>query len=192
MLRSLARAHWGGLRPLQRRVLASRGAPQLNSQQQRQLRRSLGSYHPPEPANVIRVLHKAQNILGTRFNFSRIVMVGDQSSGKTSVLEGLIGEDISQKDNQMATRRPLLLSLIRTPPGSGMCAKFKDGERMYDFAEVKARILAENDVQDGDISPEPIQLTMFVRAAPALPVTITREPLLLICSVVCEAPRQIR
>eukprot|EP00750_Incisomonas_marina_P030460 INCI7513.1.p2 GENE.INCI7513.1~~INCI7513.1.p2 ORF type:complete len:613 (-),score=100.21 INCI7513.1:2915-4753(-) len=158
MLRSLARAQWGGLRNFHRRVLASPAAPRLQPQQ---LGRCLGSYHPPEPANVIRVLHKAQNILGTRFNFSRIVMVGDQSSGKTSVLEGLIGEDISQKDNQMATRRPLLLSLIRTPPGSGMCAKFKDGERMYDFAEVKARILAENDVQDGDISPEPIQLTIY-------------------------------
>ena len=123
--------------------------------------RTFSGYHPPEPANVIRVLHKAQGILGMRFNFSRVVMVGDQSSGKTSVLEGLIGEDISQKDNQMATRRPLLLSLIRTPPGSGMCAKFKDGERMYDFTEVKERIVLENDVQEGDVSPDPIQLTIY-------------------------------
>lgn len=122
---------------------------------------SFSTYHPPEAKNVIRVLHKAQNILGVRFNFARVVMVGDQSAGKTSVLEGLIGEDISAKDNQMATRRPLLLSLIRTPPGSGMCAKFKDGERMYDFTDVKARIVAENDVAEGDVSPDPIQLTIY-------------------------------
>jgi hypothetical protein len=85
-----------------------------------------------DPSQVLRTLHRVQEIFGQSFNFSRVVMCGDQSSGKTSVLEALIGADISVKEDTMATRRPLLLTLIRIR--SGMYAQFKDGEKMYSFA----------------------------------------------------------
>ena len=49
-----------------------------------------------------------------------------RSVGKTSVVESLIGADISVKDQAMATRRPLLLTLINTPTGPLM-AQFRDG-----------------------------------------------------------------
>ena len=84
-----------------------------------------------DPSKVLRTLHRVQEIFGTSFDFSRVVMCGDQSSGKTSVLEALIGADISVKEDKMATRRPLLLTLIRIR--SGMYAQFKDGEKLYSF-----------------------------------------------------------
>jgi GTPase SAR1 family protein len=115
------------------------------------------------PRNVVRVLHRVQEILGAKVEFPRIVMVGDQSSGKTSVIEALIGEDISCKDSTMATRRPLLLSLIRTSR-EAMKARFGDGETVYSFEAVKQRIVAENDVKNTgglDISDHPIELTIY-------------------------------
>ena len=109
---------------------------------------------------VIKALHRVQSILGHTFQAPRLVLVGDQSSGKTSLLEAIIGKDISHKDNTMATRRPLLLSLLRSDPGTAMTAKFNDGETMTDFEMVKDRIVAENQVFGGEVSPEPIILTI--------------------------------
>ncbi len=111
-------------------------------------------------SDVIPVLHKVQELLGHTFQFPRLVMVGEQSSGKTSVIEAVIGADISVKDATMATRRPLLLTLMRISHGS-MWAKFRDGEKMYNFEDVKKRIAIENEVTVGDIASEPIELTIY-------------------------------
>ncbi len=67
---------------------------------------------------------------------ARVVMVGDQSSGKTSVVESLVGADISVKDQAMATRRPLLLTLIRTERGE-LWGQFRDGEKLYSTEAIK-------------------------------------------------------
>ena len=113
-----------------------------------------------QATDVIPVLHKVQELLGHTFQFPRLVMVGEQSSGKTSVIEAVIGADISVKDATMATRRPLLLTLMRISHGS-MWAKFRDGEKMYNFEDVKRRIAIENEVTVGDIAAEPIELTIY-------------------------------
>ena len=42
-----------------------------------------------ETGSIIRTLHKVQDILGHTFNFSRVVLVGDQSSGKTAGLKAV-------------------------------------------------------------------------------------------------------
>lgn len=110
--------------------------------------------------NTLRVLHRVQQLLGHSFRFPRVVMVGDQSVGKTSVVESIIGADISVKDQAMATRRPLLLTLINIPHGP-LYAQFRDGEKMHDLKDVRERIEAENSVTEGDISNSPIELTIF-------------------------------
>eukprot|EP00658_Telonema_sp_P-2_P084538 TRINITY_DN9408_c0_g1_i2.p1 TRINITY_DN9408_c0_g1~~TRINITY_DN9408_c0_g1_i2.p1 ORF type:complete len:216 (+),score=58.52 TRINITY_DN9408_c0_g1_i2:79-648(+) len=105
----------------------------------------------PDADQLLRVMHKVQSIVGHSFQMSRIVMVGDQSSGKTSVVESLVGADISVKDQAMATRRPLLLTLMRTERGE-LWAQFRDGEKLHSAEAIKERIAAENDVVEGDIS----------------------------------------
>ncbi|ESK95463.1 dynamin gtpase [Moniliophthora roreri MCA 2997] len=45
-----------------------------------------------------------------------IVVIGSQSSGKSSVLEAIVGHEFLPKGNNMVTRRPIELTLIHTPP----------------------------------------------------------------------------
>ena len=44
-----------------------------------------------------------------------IVVIGSQSSGKSSVLEAIVGKEFLPKGNNMVTRRPIELTLIHTP-----------------------------------------------------------------------------
>ncbi|KAF8841234.1 hypothetical protein BDN67DRAFT_1068667 [Paxillus ammoniavirescens] len=44
-----------------------------------------------------------------------IVVIGSQSSGKSSVLEAIVGHEFLPKGNNMVTRRPIELTLIHTP-----------------------------------------------------------------------------
>ncbi|KAF8962709.1 P-loop containing nucleoside triphosphate hydrolase protein [Flammula alnicola] len=48
-----------------------------------------------------------------------IVVIGSQSSGKSSVLEAVVGHEFLPKGNNMVTRRPIELTLIHTPAENG-------------------------------------------------------------------------
>lgn len=48
-----------------------------------------------------------------------IVVIGSQSSGKSSVLEAIVGHEFLPKGDNMVTRRPIELTLIHTPSKSG-------------------------------------------------------------------------
>ncbi|CAA7265555.1 unnamed protein product [Cyclocybe aegerita] len=56
-----------------------------------------------------------------------IVVIGSQSSGKSSVLEAIVGHEFLPKGNNMVTRRPIELTLIHTPA--------KDGKRPVEYGE---------------------------------------------------------
>ncbi|TFL03991.1 P-loop containing nucleoside triphosphate hydrolase protein [Pterulicium gracile] len=57
-----------------------------------------------------------------------IVVIGSQSSGKSSVLEAIVGHEFLPKGNNMVTRRPIELTLIHSPPKGG-----KGGEEYGEF-----------------------------------------------------------
>jgi GTPase SAR1 family protein len=48
----------------------------------------------------------------------QIAVVGSQSSGKSSVLEALVGRDFLPRGPDICTRRPLVLQLVHTPYGA--------------------------------------------------------------------------
>lgn len=48
-----------------------------------------------------------------------------QSSGKSSVLESLVGRDLLPRGTGIVTRRPLILQLVHVDPGDGR--KNEDG-----------------------------------------------------------------
>ncbi|KAI0783606.1 P-loop containing nucleoside triphosphate hydrolase protein [Abortiporus biennis] len=59
-----------------------------------------------------------------------IVVIGSQSSGKSSVLEAIVGQEFLPKGNNMVTRRPIELTLIHTPA--------KDGQQPQPYGEFPA------------------------------------------------------
>uniref|UniRef100_A0A674ARA7 Dynamin-1-like protein n=1 Tax=Salmo trutta TaxID=8032 RepID=A0A674ARA7_SALTR len=99
----------------------------------------------------------------------QIVVVGSQSSGKSSVLESLVGRDFLPRGSGIVTRRPLVLQLVNVPPlaerrlqENGMHLTQK--QRCDYFLEIRKEIEEETERSSGGnkgISPEPIYLKIF-------------------------------
>lgn len=74
-----------------------------------------------------------------------IVVIGSQSSGKSSVLEAVVGREFLPKGTNMVTRRPIELTLIHTPatpsnPNPKTFAEFPafaPGQHLTDFSVVQ-------------------------------------------------------
>lgn len=95
-----------------------------------------------------------------------IVVLGGQSSGKSSVLESIVGRDFLPRGSGIVTRRPLVLQLYKTEPGQQDYAQFlHTGNRKFlDFAMVRSEIQEETDRVTGktkQISPLPINLSIY-------------------------------
>lgn len=59
----------------------------------------------------------------------QVVVVGSQSSGKSSVLEAIIGKDFLPRGSGVVTRRPLLIQLVKVAPRGKRAAEDpQDGE----------------------------------------------------------------
>uniref|UniRef100_A0A914CF07 Dynamin-type G domain-containing protein n=1 Tax=Acrobeloides nanus TaxID=290746 RepID=A0A914CF07_9BILA len=109
--------------------------------------------------------------------FPNIVVVGEQSAGKSSVLEGIVGQDFLPRGIDMVTRTPLVIQLNhvtkedpkrnREPkPIAGDWVEFshKRGEIFEDFKKVREEIEAQTVKLAGDgknISNEAIVLKLF-------------------------------
>ncbi|KAK1787062.1 hypothetical protein P4O66_017434, partial [Electrophorus voltai] len=106
----------------------------------------------------------------------QIVVVGSQSSGKSSVLESLVGRDFLPRGSGIVTRRPLVLQLVTVPPlaqrekqENGIKAEewgtFLHCKKQIftDFAEIRKEIEEETDrtTNNKGISPEPIHLKIY-------------------------------
>lgn len=66
---------------------------------------------------VINQLQDVLNAVGSdEIDLPQIVVVGSQSSGKSSVLESLVGRDFLPRGSGIVTRRPLVLQLHNIPP----------------------------------------------------------------------------
>jgi len=106
----------------------------------------------PLGSSVIPIVNKLQDIfahLGSQstIELPQVAVVGSQSSGKSSVLEALVGRDFLPRGNEICTRRPLVLQLLQTKrkgDGSGEdeWGEFLHlpGKRFYDFSEIRSEI----------------------------------------------------
>ncbi|XP_043565188.1 dynamin-1-like protein isoform X3 [Chiloscyllium plagiosum] len=69
---------------------------------------------------LIPVINKLQEVFNTVgadiIQLPQIVVVGTQSSGKSSVLESLVGKDLLPRGTGIVTRRPLILQLVNVSP----------------------------------------------------------------------------
>ncbi|BAF27273.1 phragmoplastin DRP1E [Oryza sativa Japonica Group] len=95
-----------------------------------------------------------------------VAVVGGQSSGKSSVLESIVGRDFLPRGSGIVTRRPLVLQLHKTEDGVQEYAEFlhMPKRRFNDFALVRKEIQDETDRLTGktkQISPVPIHLSIY-------------------------------
>lgn len=113
----------------------------------------------------------------------QIAVIGSQSSGKSSVLENIVGRDFLPRGTGIVTRRPLILQLINRPAedqtNKEEAAKEeagKDnqnewgeflhlpGQKFYDFNKIRDEIVKDTELKTGKnlgISPQPINLRIF-------------------------------
>ncbi|GMQ04509.1 hypothetical protein CsSME_00049902 [Camellia sinensis var. sinensis] len=109
----------------------------------------------------------ADNALPTLWDsLPTIVVVGGQSSGKSSVLESIVGRDFLPRGSGIVTRRPLVLQLHKTEQGQEEYAQFlhQANKKFTDFSLVQKEIQDETDRVTGKtkhISPLPINLSIY-------------------------------
>ncbi|CAA7265375.1 unnamed protein product [Cyclocybe aegerita] len=139
---------------------------------------------------IVNTINKLQDVftsIGTTSQASidlpQICVLGSQSSGKSSVLENIVGRDFLPRGTGIVTRRPLVLQLINRPAGSvgqpNGVDKTHDkaanpdewgeflhlpGEKFYDFNKIRDEIVRDTEAKTGKnagISPLPINLRIF-------------------------------
>lgn len=105
----------------------------------------------PLGSSVIPTVNKLQDIfakLGSQstIELPQVAVVGSQSSGKSSVLEALVGRDFLPRGSDICTRRPLVLQLLQTkrrPDGHDEeWGEFLhlQGKKFYNFNEIREEI----------------------------------------------------
>lgn len=125
--------------------------------------------------SVIPIVNKLQDIFAqlgssSTIELPQVAVVGSQSSGKSSVLEALVGRDFLPRGSDICTRRPLVLQLLQTkrkPDGTaeeyGEFLHLKN-KKFYDFAEIRREIQAETDREAGGnkgVSDKQIRLKIY-------------------------------
>ncbi|KAI7005501.1 hypothetical protein KC355_g8178, partial [Hortaea werneckii] len=101
-----------------------------------------------------------------------IVVVGSQSSGKSSVLEAIVGHEFLPKGSNMVTRRPIELTLVNTPKAHAEYGEFPalGLGKITDFTQVQKTLTDLNlAVPEKEcISDDPIQLRIHSPNVPDL------------------------
>ena len=101
-----------------------------------------------------------------------IVVIGSQSSGKSSVLEAIVGHEFLPKGSNMVTRRPIELTLVNTPE-----AKAEYGEfpalglgKITDFSQIQRTLTDLNLAVPAEqcVTDDPIQLSIYSPNVPDL------------------------
>jgi dynamin-like GTPase MGM1, mitochondrial len=101
-----------------------------------------------------------------------IVVIGSQSSGKSSVLEAIVGHEFLPKGTNMVTRRPIELTLVNTPDAQAEYGEFPalGLGKITDFTHIQRTLTELNlAVPDSEcVSDDPIQLTISSPHVPDL------------------------
>ncbi|CAD1469302.1 unnamed protein product, partial [Heterotrigona itama] len=132
---------------------------------------------------LIPVINKLQDVFNTvgsdAIQLPQIVVLGTQSSGKSSVIESLVGRSFLPRGTGIVTRRPLILQLVYAPKDDREHRNAESGtldlnewgtflhmkNKIYtDFNEIRREIESETERMAGSnkgICPEPINLKIY-------------------------------
>ena len=124
--------------------------------------------------NLIHMVNDLQDTLSVvkvsaDISLPQIAVVGSQSSGKTSVLESLVGRDFLPRGAGIVTRCPLVLKLHQTRPGAGERQRewgefgHKPGQQFEDFDAIRQEIEKQTVVLAGpkNVVTTPIMLSVY-------------------------------
>ncbi|KAF9433818.1 vacuolar protein sorting-associated protein 1 [Entomortierella beljakovae] len=136
-------------------------------------------------ATLIKTINKLQDAFSTvgvhnPVDLPQIVVIGSQSSGKSSVLENIVGRDFLPRGSGIVTRRPLVLQLINRSSASAATTEddadqkkepeeygeflHQPGVKYTDFSLIRDEIVRDTDAKTGKnagISPLPINLRIY-------------------------------
>ncbi|KAI7872009.1 Dynamin central region-domain-containing protein [Spinellus fusiger] len=145
-------------------------------------------------SNLIKTVNKLQDAFSTvgvhnPVDLPQISVIGSQSSGKSSVLENIVGRDFLPRGTGIVTRRPLILQLINRPgtakdkdtsndkdtPHVARTNDYEDpdewgeflhlpGQKFYNFDKIREEIVKDTELKTGKnlgISPQPINLRIY-------------------------------
>ncbi|BAF14514.1 dynamin-related protein 3B isoform X2 [Oryza sativa Japonica Group] len=121
---------------------------------------------------VIPLVNRLQDIVarldgggGGGLELPQVAAIGGQSSGKSSVLEALVGRDFLPRGPDICTRRPLVLQLVRhSAPEEWGEFLHAPARRFHDFDQIKREIQLETDKEAGGnkgVSEKQIRLKIF-------------------------------
>ncbi|ORY03883.1 vacuolar sorting protein 1 [Basidiobolus meristosporus CBS 931.73] len=133
--------------------------------------------------NIVNKLQDAFTTVGVQnpVDLPQITVIGSQSSGKSSVLENIVGRDFLPRGSGIVTRRPLVLQLINRPAIKTNLSEEKSqgndevkdewgeflhlpGEKFYDFNKIREEIVKDTELKTGNnagISAQPINLRIY-------------------------------
>ncbi|KAJ3134711.1 dynamin-like GTPase mgm1 [Physocladia obscura] len=144
---------------------------------------SKGTQTPPmpPPEHDLMVLTKklieVRNLLktvnnNTNLQLPSIVVIGSQSSGKSSVLEAIVGHEFLPKGSNMVTRRPIELTLIHSEDSPDEYGEFPQLGlgKINDFKKIQKTLTDLNlAVPDSEcVSSKPIELRIYSPNVPDL------------------------
>ncbi|KAG1109393.1 hypothetical protein G6F42_015669 [Rhizopus arrhizus] len=142
-------------------------------------------------SQLIKTVNKLQDAFATvgvhnPVDLPQIAVIGSQSSGKSSVLENIVGRDFLPRGTGIVTRRPLILQLINRAASSNTPTSPKKdevpssdaqenqdewgeflhlpGQKFYNFNKIREEIVKDTELKTGKnvgISPQPINLRIF-------------------------------
>jgi len=126
--------------------------------------------------HLVEVINKLQDVFNTvggeLMDLPQIVVVGAQSSGKSSVLESIVGFDVLPRGSGIVTRRPLVLQLVNSPgqaSGRFLHIPDKDFTNLNQIRDEIQRV-TNNDpnCQGRNVSNKPINLRIQSPYVPTL------------------------
>eukprot|EP01103_Thecamoeba_quadrilineata_P012017 TRINITY_DN299_c0_g1_i2.p1 TRINITY_DN299_c0_g1~~TRINITY_DN299_c0_g1_i2.p1 ORF type:complete len:651 (-),score=133.95 TRINITY_DN299_c0_g1_i2:332-2284(-) len=126
---------------------------------------------------LIPVINKLQTVYSSigndQFELPQIVLIGCQTSGKSSILQNIIGKDFLPIGSGIVTRRPIIIQLINSSDNNSSRteANIEWGEfvhmpmeKLYSYDRIREEIIRETDRLTGrnkGISFEPIRLKLY-------------------------------
>ncbi|KAM3417589.1 Vacuolar protein sorting-associated protein 1 [Cercospora zeina] len=159
---------------------------------------------------LITLVNKLQDVFTTvgvqnPIDLPQIAVVGSQSSGKSSVLENIVGRDFLPRGTGIVTRRPLILQLINRTPfkpsdkpqengtaegeavegtndkeaNSAEWGEFLHipGQKFYDFSKIRDEIVKETESKTGrNAGISPAPINLRIYSPNVLTLTLVDLP----------------